>query len=134
MVTSRAWMPLLRTGWASIFQPLTGSEERPCRNSSTGTPQSRRAPSAISPAMPAKQSKYAIVMNFETLMDTDDWDDIYLSLSGAPWADSSVIGSWILFRRRRMEAAKAAAPKPLSILTTAMPFAHELSMPSKERE
>ena len=34
---------------------------------------------------------------------------------------------------RKMEATNAAAPKPLSMLTTAMPLAHELSIPQQSR-
>lgn len=60
-------------------------------------------------------------------------EEIRISLANlwifqCPSVKSSVFS--VAMELRKTEAAKAAAPKPLSILTTATPLAQELSIPS----
>ena len=90
-------------GSADSFQPATGSRSRISVTSSSGAPASRQAPRAMSPAIPAKQ-----------------WNQATVAVIPLPGA-----------RPPRMRAAAQAAPKPLSMPTTATPGAQLASMASR---
>ena len=79
--------------------------------SSKSAPASRRLPSAMSPAIPAKQWNQATVRGPVSVRRR--W-------RSAPIADSS----------RHMRATAQAAPKPLSMPTTVIPAAHDACMAS----
>ena len=114
-----AAIPARSTGSARRVQPPRGRRCRSASTSEKSAPASRRLPSAMSPAMPAKQWNQATVVGWSGRATSRAARSTRHVVGSQPGAHGSI------------RATAQAAPKPLSIPTTVRPAAHDACMASR---